>query len=252
MEGEEVRALLARHGLPIAEPVLAPRQGDANRTYLVGSLVVRLARPAILEDWRTECLAHPYVHAQGIRTPRLVAHGEFYTVLERVAGRNMHERASETFFRSLGAQLARLHTLPPPPDPDGVLEDMRRVAIDLSGLPTPLRPLATELRDVRDADGEDFVHGDLTMDNILVGPDDEAILLDWGDAGHGGAVGDFAEIPVAGLPAALDAYGADAAFRRRTVAMVLRAAKRLDEDGDSNAILRAVEGLPILERLVQI
>lgn len=252
-----VRELLARHGLPDAEPRPAPHQGDANRTYLAGGYVIRLARPDVLEDWRTELFAHPYVHARGIRTPRLIAGGEFYTILERIEGRNMDADASEAFFRDLGVQLARLHALPFPEDPEKMLDDHAGPApIDLEHLDEALRPLAERLDSWANLTNETFIHGDLLPGNVLVGPGGEATLIDWGDAGRGHAAYDLAFVPLVGLPSTLAAYAVaggtvDADLRRRLVALRLETVAYRASVGERAWTDEALEHRELLERLAR-
>ncbi len=253
-----VRNLLARHELPDAKPHLAAHQGDVNDTYLVGAFVVRLARiekDEALEDWRTEVFAHPYVHRHGVRTPCLIAWGEHYTIVERIEGCNMDADAPMSFFRSLGAQLARLHALPFPDDPTGALDDHTDPAsINLAYLAEPLRPLGERLAPYTALTGETFIHGDVMPGNVLVGPHDEAVLIDWGDAGRGHPAYDLCAIPLVGLWATLEAYTAaggpmDADSLRRLTARRLEIAAYHASVGDQSWTDELLVHFSLLNRL---
>lgn len=244
-----VRHLLKRHGLPAVEPVLGESQGYANHTYFAGDVVVRLAKADSLESWRAELVAHPYAFAHGIRTPRMIAHGDHYTILERISGRTISPDTSDTFYRDFGQQLARLHRLPPPPDPRGHLGVHEPPSIRLELIPSALRDLAVELASEADDTARDFIHGDLNRSNILETPDGKAVLLDWGDSGYGHRAYEFADLPFEKLELCLAAYVeegglVDGGFRRRLAALILGRAHHRSDLVEGAALLFKLAGHP--------
>lgn len=217
---------------------LLPATGIANRIYATADIVLRVAtdHEDAVPDARTESVAAPVAHQAGILTPRLIAFDDSrtlvarpYSLWERVHGETLGlaqldpARQMEVW-RQVGQQILQLHsTVTDCPDPDGYLDEpdreldlhpaLRRWADSghapqggvrqMEELISELLPLA-----VRGGDGRCFLHNDLHEMNIMCTREARLLaLLDWGDAGWGDPVLDFAAVPFALLPAALEGFG---------------------------------------------
>lgn len=228
----QLRAIVARHrddigGVGDDEIERLASTGVINSIWALGHHWV-LRVPKMVDegvsDTRTESVAVPVAHAAGVRTPALVAFDEsgeivdgLYTIYERVHGVTLDVAASPAVLHDLGVQLAQLHRdVTSCPDPKGWLDEAGRYE-DASGLLQAAPPEARWLEEVlarlepvitTTAVGElrRFVHNDVQPTNVLVTAADEAVLVDWGDAGWGDPVEDFRTLPPQWLPTVLAGY----------------------------------------------
>jgi aminoglycoside phosphotransferase (APT) family kinase protein len=177
-----------------------PSSGIANRIYATQDVVLRIATDHEdgVADARTESVAAPVAWAAGIRTPRLLAFDDSrklvdrpYSLWERIHGVTADELTVSAIelWRSVGREIARLHTrVRACSDPQGWLDHPEHG-------PPPQR----------------FVHDDLHGANIMCSPEGVFLgFIDWGDAGWGDPMLDFAYLPDVGVEPALDAYGSEA------------------------------------------
>jgi aminoglycoside phosphotransferase (APT) family kinase protein len=237
MRSDPVTTILAAHG--IHDPWFAlPATGVANRIYATRDVVLRIAtdHPDAIVDAFTESVAAPVAHAAGILTPRLIAFDAShalidrpYSIWERVHGQtfglaSLSATQSREVWTQVGQQLALLHqTVTACPDPNNYLDTPGR-DLDLSELLTEYvnttQPRAEEIRAIERliADLQPyitlpepspcFLHNDLHDRNLMCGASGGLLaLIDWGDAGWGDPVLDFAPIPPAALPFVLEGYG---------------------------------------------
>ena len=228
----QLRAIVARHRLDLGdvgddEIERLTSTGVINSIWALGPRWV-LRVPKMVDegvsDTRTESVAVPVAHAAGVRTPALVVFDDsgeivdgLYTIYERVHGVTLDVAASPVVLRDLGAQLARLHRdVTSCPDPKGWLDDAGRYE-DASSLleeaPPEVRWLEEVLARLQPAittttvrELRRFVHNDVQPTNVLVTAANEAVLIDWGDAGWGDPVEDFRNLPPQWLPTALTGY----------------------------------------------
>lgn len=235
LEPDLIDAMLTMHG--VSGPwVPLCATGIANHIYATPDVVLRVAtdQPDSVADARTESVAAPVAHAVGILTPGLIAFDDSRTLVdrpfslwERVHGETLglarldrHQIAEA--WREVGRELSRLHNrVKVCPDPNGYLDkpgreldlhallrllvDVKRVgaavAKDLAQLIDELRPQVAGSPNVR------FVHNDIHEMNVMCSRTGALLaLIDWGDAGWADPTLDFAAIPIAALPHALEGY----------------------------------------------
>ena len=234
---DPVDAILVAHGF--AGPWTSLNAtGLANRIYATDGVVLRVAtdHPEAVPDARTESVAAPAAHCAGIRTPRLLAFDDSRTLVnrplsiwERVGGETLGNarldgRQQERAWHEVGQEVAKLHSrVTTCPDPRGYLDTP---GYELNLWPTVARlvdsraaspSLAREIEGLLDrlaphvmASGHErcFVHNDLHAMNVMCQPGGElSALIDWGDAGWGDPVLDFAAVPLEMMSAALEGYG---------------------------------------------
>jgi aminoglycoside phosphotransferase (APT) family kinase protein len=237
MRSDAVTTILAAHG--IHDPWFAlPATGVANRIYATRNVVLRIAtdHPDAIVDAFTESVAAPVAHAAGILTPRLIAFDAShalidrpYSIWERGQGQtfglaSLSATQSRDVWTQVGEQLALLHqTVRACPDPNNYLDTPGRDP-DLSELlaeyVNTTQPTAAEIRAIerliadlqphitQSEPAPCFLHNDLHDRNLMCGASGGLLaLIDWGDAGWGDPVLDFAPIPGAALPFVLKGYG---------------------------------------------
>jgi hypothetical protein len=192
---DPVDAILSRHGVrgPWAR---LPSTGVANRIYATADVVLRVAtdHPEAVPDARTESVAAPVAHAALIRTPRLLAFDDTrdlvdrpYSLWERFHGVSADRLPGcvPELWRAVGLELARLH-------------DRVRACADPCGWLDQPEPGPEPQR---------FVHDDIHAGNVMCTPAGVFLgLIDWGDAGWGDPMCDFAYMPKDALSEALEAY----------------------------------------------
>ncbi len=231
--------MFARHGVPGSWEVL-PSTGLANRIFATRDVVLRVAteHPDGVVDARTESVAAPVARAAGILTPRLIAFDDTRTLVdrpfslwERVHGETLglarlSPGQTAEVWRGVGRELARLHLrVRECADPDGYLDEpvrdqdvdaivkrlvaAKKLDIDVAGR---VEHLAEELHPYLAAGIETrFIHDDIHPMNIMCAADGELLaIIDWGDAGWGDPMLDFAAIPVDAIQSALEGYEAEA------------------------------------------
>ena len=230
-----VSAIFEKYGIPGPWQPL-PSTGLANRVYATRGVVLRVAtdHPEAIVDARTESVAAPAARDAGVRTPRIIAFDDSRTLVdrpfslwERVHGEtlglaDLNRRPLADAWSQVGRELARLHLrVCECPDPNGYLDQPGR-NMDLDSL---LRPLvdtgraSDETVEAVERLGRDlephvstrvkarFVHNDVHAMNVMCSKAGELLaILDWGDAGWGDPTLDFAAIPLAWIPVALQGY----------------------------------------------
>jgi aminoglycoside phosphotransferase (APT) family kinase protein len=237
LTAEIVRAIGARHGLPVAGFAPLPQVGIINAIYLLNDeLVLRVPRnhPGHVNQARIEGIAAPAARAAGVRTPALVAFDDAcdllpvpYSIMERIHGETLgllERDPADTpqAWRELGRDLALLHTGVrkdglagqlktggPGPDPRELAEaraaDGWFTALEVRWLTAwldRLAPAATVPITPR------CVHRDVQATNIMVqsGSLDYLVLLDWGCTGWGDPAWDFFGMPLRAVPFILEGH----------------------------------------------
>jgi aminoglycoside phosphotransferase (APT) family kinase protein len=233
---EQIRAVIARHGLDVSPDDVSPlpRIGTVNTALALGEhYVLRVPKSHGIGDTRTESVAAPVAKAAGLATPALLIYDDSteifdvpYTVFERVNGDNfglsdLEPAVSANVYRDIGRQLAMLHgRVTECPDPNGYLEEPSRQEPDdlleymasegylsrynirwLSRVFNRLRPAALEGRRYRR-----FLHNDVLPTNVIVRGNEFVALIDWNDAGWGDPALEFSALPCRALPCVLLGY----------------------------------------------
>ncbi|NJL66900.1 MAG: aminoglycoside phosphotransferase family protein [Leptolyngbyaceae cyanobacterium CSU_1_3] len=236
---DPVKEILLQYGIKGDwEPILG--LGVANRIYATNDAILRIAadHPDSLSDAYTESVAAPVARAAGVLTPRLIAFDDSrnlidrpFSLWERVHGETLGALETDPLkmpntWIDLGKQLGLLHTrIKSCPDPKGYLDKPARE--------TRHEELLQQLRENQQIEYEDsirvyeiieelkppidvetnccFLHGDLHDKNILCSPKDHLLaIIDWGDAGWGDPVLDFASIPLEAVPFVMQGYESEA------------------------------------------
>ncbi len=265
-----LRAIAARHGLPVTRFTRLPDTGICNVHWQLGDdHVLRVPRLALnfARALRRECLVVPRARAAGLHTPAIVAYDESldllpvpYAIYERVRGVPLESAleagrldpdATPGVWRAVGRDLALLHTRTAHEHPLALLrhdapEDIRPLAearasegyygaADARWLIAwldRLAPAALAPIPLR------FCHADLQAANVLVAPDthDYLALIDWGDAQWRDPAWDCAGIPLRAAPLVLAGH--------RDVASL-----EADETAEARVIWRHLHlALALLER----
>ena len=240
---DTLAAILARHGLGGRAVQPSPHPGRDSLIYLLGDdLVLRVPvnDPSPFMATRTEAVAVPVARAVGVRAPALIAldlTGELisgpYLIYERLPGvpfatvPEPHPHAP-AMWRAVGHDLALLHTQVartgpagalwtdepfPDPDPRPWLAELAEagivspaVARDLFAWLARLAPATVPALPRR------FTHGDVQVGNLMVAPAGAALvyrgLIDWGGAGWGDPLWDFAAVALRAVPLMLEGYQA--------------------------------------------
>lgn len=232
---DPVDAILSAYGIPGPWQPLRTT-GIANRIYATRNVVVRIAadHPESVSDARTESVAAPVARSAGVLTPRLIAFDDSRTLVdrpfslwERVRGETLgilspDPHAMPNAWRAVGRQLALLHKrVDACPDPLGYLDQPGR-EMELETLLQELerssrldastarmtRLWIEELRPMVDEPTKTcFVHNDLHDMNVMCTHDGLlSAIIDWGDAGWGDPVLEFAMVPTEAIPYVLDGY----------------------------------------------
>jgi aminoglycoside phosphotransferase (APT) family kinase protein len=237
---DPVADILAHHG--IREP-WAPltATGIANRIYATSNVVLRIAtdHPEGVDDARTESVAAPVARAAGVLVPRLLAFDDSralvdrpYSIWERIHGETLgllprDPRRDLATWHAVGRELARLHRLVRQcADPHGWLDDPGREldlderVVDLASAARIDAATAKEITGWIDAlrpavvapPPRGFLHNDIHDMNVMCSRDGSLLaILDWGDAGWGDPALEFAQAPLAAVPAVLAGYESEAA-----------------------------------------
>lgn len=191
-----VHAVLKGEGLPDGE--VTPLAPGTNAVFRVGELVIKLFAPPqsgfdTAEDYRTELSALEFARREGVPAPRVLARGRLqdrylfrYLVLEYLPGTeaSMPSLTPPEKVRLAGSLRDLLRRLNRPAP--GVARPLSQ--IDLSEKyrrMEGLHPgLAWELqeRTAAQRDACVLVHGDITRDNVVLGPDGSLKLLDFADS----------------------------------------------------------------------
>ena len=232
----ELAAITAEHGLPPVTGRL-PSTGVIHTIYVLGDeCVLRVPKRCdeAMKDIRTEVVAVPVARAAGVATPALLVWDDSldivdvpFTVIELVPGAPLGARAfdaarDEAVYRDLGRQLATLHTnVTVVEDPNGWLDDDERlddigafverlVADDrLSSFSAAwvlevlerLWPAVDAARSI-----QRFIHNDVQPNNVMVTPDERAVLIDWGDAAWSDPARDLNDVLPRAVPLVLAGY----------------------------------------------
>ncbi len=234
---DPVDEILRRHGVSGPwEPLSAT--GIANRIYATRDLVLRVAtdHPEAFPDARTESVAAPVAYRAGVLSPQLIAFDDSrtlvdrpYSLWERVHGETLglagfDDRAQQEVWRQVGQEIFKLHSqVTACPDPDGYLDEpgremdlepaLRHWADSGNAAPADIRQMERLIAELaplvqQRSAATCFLHNDLHQMNIMCTAEARLLaLIDWGDAGWGDPVLDFAAVPWELVPAALDGYG---------------------------------------------
>lgn len=203
----ELPPALAQHVGPRAQLTFPP-QGKTSEVGFVahGARVVvkRCAHPIYLDWLRRERVALCALAGSGLPIPRFIAYAEAeergqpvgWLLMSRLAGAPLLGALIEAsssqrtaLFRRLGELVRRLHAARVPP----VLERegawlSRRLAqahCNLAWCDGTAAGLAELERSRPAAASERLIHGDLSLDNVLVDYRGELALIDWADGGSG-------------------------------------------------------------------
>lgn len=230
--------------------------GVANRIYVTKDVVLRVAtdhEDAIVDAY-TESVAAPIARLAGVRTPALIAFDDSRTLVdrpfslwERVHGETfglakLTEKARRQLWREVGEQLAQLHVaVRDCPDPLGYLDSPGREMdweSELEEFRSARGLKASEVREVAELFRE-LEPSAAQRRNILCGANGGLLaLIDWGDAGWGDPVLEFAAVPLDALDAVLEGYGARERLGRQWEArlvwdQLMQALERAMEDPKS-------------------
>lgn len=235
-----LRAIAARHGLPVTRFARLPDTGICNVHWQLGDdYVLRVPRLALnfARAVGRECLVVPRAHAAGVHTPAIVAYDEAldllpvpYAIYERVRGVPLESAlesgrldpdATPAVWRAVGRDLALLHTHTAHEHPLALLrheapEDIRPLAearasegyygtADARWLIAWLDRLApASLAPITLR----FCHADVQTANVLVTATthDYLALIDWGDAQWRDPAWDCAGMPLRAAPLVLAGY----------------------------------------------
>jgi aminoglycoside phosphotransferase (APT) family kinase protein len=208
--------------------------GVANDVYALGDeLILRIARSASFgADLAKEALVIPAAVAAGVLTPSIVEFGNGFMVVRRVPGtdfavaaayRSIADPATARLWRSVGAELAKLHRVtsvdglsPAPADPGDPIALVEELAgsgwLDSSAAEW-LDGWFQRLAARRPASAAAvLIHGDIAPQNLMADPSTGALtgIVDWGDAALDDPAADFAKLPLWAVVPALSGYLGDA------------------------------------------
>ncbi len=189
-----IRAIFQRHGLTAAQiEHLTP---GTNAVFLVGDWVVKIYAPkeSGVEPDGAELTGLRHALGAGVRAPKVVEAGEVddkylfpYIVMERIQGDEagdalpgMPSGKKRAFAAQLKEVTARLNTrcdTLPDDVVQNVLENSRWDAF-----PRSMKEVAVESALALCHEDFVYVHGDLTSENVLIAPDGELRLIDFGDS----------------------------------------------------------------------
>jgi len=215
----------------------------ANRIYATRDVVLRIAteHSDAVGDARTESVAAPVARAAGVLVPRLLAFDDSrtlvdrpYSIWERVHGETLGllgpaRRFMPETWSAVGRQLAMLHSrVHECTDPLGWLDHPdrelnlaerfdelasgapidRSIARDIARWIEALKPA------VAAATAPCFLHNDIHDMNLMCARDGSLLaLIDWGDAGWGDPIVEFAQVPLVVVPFVMTGYEAEAPGR---------------------------------------
>jgi aminoglycoside phosphotransferase (APT) family kinase protein len=191
-----------------------------------------------VEDARTESVAAPIAREAGVLVPRLLAFDDSralvdrpYSIWERIHGETLgllprdHRRDRETW-HAVGRQLAVLHRrVSESPDPHGWLDhpdremDLAERVAQLAASACLDAATATEIERwiealrpaVAAATHRCFLHNDIHDMNVMCSQSGSVLaIIDWGDAGWGDPVLEFAQVPLAAVPFVMTGYESEA------------------------------------------
>lgn len=217
-----VRAVRRGRGLPVQltdARLRAVRYKPERRWVAVADVdnvpaaLVKVHRPAVADR---AVATHRQLAAAGLPLPRLLGHHERRGVVavDWVPGAPPNAR----HLPAVGAALARLHAVPAPQGFAAVTQaSLVRGAVDAIAALAPEHAAAArhvaalvEQRLVRDPGPRAVVHGDLSMDQVIVGADG-VTLLDWDRAGVGDPAADLGSWAAASILASATYDEADPA-----------------------------------------
>ncbi|HET7925281.1 MAG TPA: aminoglycoside phosphotransferase family protein [Rhodanobacteraceae bacterium] len=220
-----------------------PPQGKTSdvafATHGARTIVVKRCAHRIYLDWlRREQFALRALAESGLPIPRFIAYAEAETegqpvgwlLLSRLSGSPLLGALIEAppsqrtaLFRRLGELVRRLHATRVPPDLEGeaswLSRQIERARGNLPWCDGTAAGLVELERSRPHAVRETLIHGDLSLDNVLVDERGELHLIDWADGGLGDPRHDLAlalqtkpELTLSGaaLDAFFAAYGAPA------------------------------------------
>ena len=232
---DDVRAVAAHHGVPEADAMPVPTQGEVNLTVFLGEdLVLRLPRTsAAAHKLAKEAEVIPLVVSAGVPTAELIGYDPSlriasvpYMVLRRVRGSTMAEQAADPETRrrtlgSLGEVLVALHrvrrsgigplSVIPEPYSFSPSEIVDRL-IEAGEIGSAQRDWLLERFALLQPDGAPsadpvLLHRDVIPSNVIVdGVGRVAALLDWGSAEWGSPARDLVGLPIRDLPDLLSGY----------------------------------------------
>ena len=209
--------------------VFVETPGLTNSIYMSDTYVLRIPsdHPEAIPDALTESVAVPNILRFGIRTRKLIAFDDSYTILnkpysiwEKVNGIPITKESAHLFPKTwfeLGRELRILHTtVLDCYDPNNYLDTPDR-DYDINDVLMWVESknnnsfLTHIIKEMINPDlfkyNKCFVHGDTNPGNIISSKQDNLLsLIDWGDAGWGDPAIDFYMIPSVAIKYTLRGY----------------------------------------------
>jgi len=199
---------LAEHVAPSARLTFPPQGKTSDVAFAThGERVVvvkRCAHPIYLDWLRREEVALRALAETGLPIPRFIAYAEVeqrgqpvgWLLMSRLAGSPLLGALIEAspprrtaLFRRLGELVRRLHAtrVPSTLDHEGswLSRQLERARANLAWCDGTAAGLGELERSRPAAARETLIHGDLSLDNVLVDEHGELALIDWADGGRG-------------------------------------------------------------------
>jgi aminoglycoside phosphotransferase (APT) family kinase protein len=212
---EDVPPGVAKH-LPTRASIDYPTQGMTSDVAFVtgveGSVVVKRCGHAIYLDWlRREHSVLRALASLELPVPAVVGYAEVagsagpegWLVMSRLRGRSLWSAMLESrpiermpVFRRLGRLLRDLHSTALPGAIDRDTGWLSRKLLEAENNLAWCDGTAAMLASLRlarpEPAAEVLIHGDLSLDNVLIAEDGELSLIDWSDGGRGDYRSDIA------------------------------------------------------------
>lgn len=198
-----IREILRTEGLR-QDVRLSRLTPGTNAVFRAEEMVIKIYAPAesgmdSLRDYDTEKAVSRRLTQMGVRVPKILAAGEIrdaylfrYLIMEYMPGEEAGKLLSgweterkHSFVQELSRMLERLHQ---PFEELPSLDYLERARSNprLNKLPATMRDSfqhrLERIRLIYDGDLGVLVHGDLTGENVLIGPDEKMSLIDLADA----------------------------------------------------------------------
>ena len=203
----ELPPALAEHVSPRARLTFPPQGKTSDVAFADDDgrlVVVKRCAHRIYLDWlRREQIALRALAESELRIPRFIAYAEAdaggqpvgWLLMSRLSGSPLlgtlieASQPQRTTFRRLGQLVRRLHAarVPPVLERDGVWlsRQIEQARANLPWCDGTAAGLAELERSRPDAVRATLIHGDLSLDNVLVDERGELALIDWADGGRG-------------------------------------------------------------------